>query len=738
MTTPHKGPSSHNWPDGIKSILHIILDVIDVVWAVAGEGRLWYHRIIMSPKDPKVRGNLKTERAPARSWGVYSRPAVTVMFVLSIGTILAYRDLAGCDFVNFDDPKYVTANEQVKKGLSLEGLKWAMTDVAVDYWHPLTWASHMLDVSLFGMNAGGHHFVNLVFHALNMLLLFGLLNYATGRLWASVLVAGLFALHPLHVESVAWIAERKDVLSTFFLMATMWMYVYYSRRPGWLRYTGIVLLFTLGLMSKPMLVTLPVVLVLLDYWPLERLTIEGWKVKVKDGSLRGLLLEKVPLAAMAVGTAALTIIGQRHVSAMATMEDLSIGDRFSNALVSYWRYIGAMFWPEGLAALYLWRGSPPWWQGAMALAGLAAVTGVVWLARSRKYVVTGWLWYLVTLVPVIGLVQVGPQTHADRYTYVPLTGLFVIIAWAAAEALERRRELRAPAAIAGVFVLAVAGFLTWKTVSYWKDTETLARRAVSVTNKNYMMLELLGRTQIQHGEFDAAYANLMESLRVGTRNSAPDSWVAVAKLLYERGQFVEAANYGTAALEARPEMKDAWLITGMALCDMGKFDESEKHLRKAIELGGWQAKTYAALGRLMGETNRVDEGISLYRKSLELERRDESVQFNLGVLCAIKKEYTAAAEAYRASFALKPGYEALNGLGDCMVALGRLDDAELAYRRSIKFKNDEAVTHYNLALVLASSGRTAEAIEEARTTMKLSPDNADAAGLYRKLTGERQ
>jgi tetratricopeptide (TPR) repeat protein len=677
-----------------------------------------------------ARGNKSAQASDAQLWQM----TAAIVLLLTLATLLAYRGLATNEFVDFDDPKYVTANGHIRAGLTAEGLKWALTDVGVDYWHPLTWASHMLDVSLFGMWAGGHHLVSLGFHIVNALLLLGFLRYTTKRLWTSVFVAGLFALHPLHVESVAWVAERKDVLSTFFLLAAMWMYAYYAKRPGWARYAGVAVLFALGLMSKPMLVTLPVILLLLDYWPLERFNLDGWKMKVERVSVWQLLLEKVLLAGMAIFAAVLTVVGQYKVEAMATLEGVSIMGRLWNAFVSYWRYIGAMVWPEGLAALYPYYDSPPWWQGAVALLLLIGTSVAVYLARSRKYITVGWLWYLIMLVPVIGLVQVGPQSHADRYTYVSLTGLFVIIAWLGGEAAVRDRTSRVTMAIAAGVVLVALGTMTWRTTGYWKDTMSLAHRAISVTKRNHLMLGLLGQCQMQRGEYDKAYASLMESLRQGTRSSASFSWMLIARLFYEKGQLAEAANYGTAALEQKPQLLSAWLVTGMALCDMGRFEEAEKHLRKAIELDEYAAQPYAALARLMGESGRLDDGIALYRKSLEMDNTDAEVYFNLGVLCAKKGDFPAAAEAYGRSIATKTSWDAWNGLGDCLVGMGELKRAEQAYRQSIKIKPDEAVSHYNLAVILASSGRRSEAAEEAGRALKLAPENADAGELYRKLT----
>jgi tetratricopeptide (TPR) repeat protein len=657
------------------------------------------------------------------------RAPLAIALVLVAVAGLAYQGLDKNDFVGFDDPKYVTANEHVKQGLSADGMRWALTDLATDYWHPVTWMSHMLDVSLFDMWAGGHHLVSQFFHILNSLLLFGFLRYATKRLWPSAFVAALFALHPLHVESVAWVAERKDVLSTFFWFAAMWAYVAWCRKPGYGRYAWVMVLLAFGLMSKPMLVTFPLVLLLLDYWPLERLTIQGGRVKE-------LLIEKIPFAAMCAVAAALTLIGQQKVSAMATLENISIVLRIKNAAVSYWRYVGQMVWPDSLAVLYPYS-TVPLFLAVIAIVLLAAATVAACAMKSRRYVLMGWLWYLVTLLPVIGLLQVGPQSHADRYTYVSLTGLFIIIAWLVDDAVGRKASLRTPVAVAAAVALAVLGFLTWKNVGYWRDTTSLAQRAVSVTSRNYVMLRLLGETQMAQGDYEAAQASLLECLRVSPRDDAPSTMVALGRLMYDSGDFRQAAGYGNAALAAQPNLAGAWLVTGMALGESGQYDEAERHIRKAIELSPDLAMAYGALGKILGETDRVDEAIAMYERAVEINPGLADVHFNLGVLHRNRGQFDEAAAAYGRSIEAGPTFEAWNGLGDCMVAMGQPEQARKAYLESVKLNPEEAVTRYNLSLVLMGMGSRAEAIQEARKALSLAPENPDARELLRRLTEEQ-
>ena len=373
------------------------------------------------------------------------RPYVTLGMaaVLALATAGVYSRTLGNDFVNYDDNQYVTNNRSIKDGLSWDVVEWAFGDsYYASNWHPLTWLSHALDVELFDMQPRGHHAVSVGLHVLNTLLLLWLLLYTTGRVWASWFVAALFALHLLHVESVAWVSERKDVLSTFFWLWTMLAYVYYAKQPGVWRYLCILPALALGLMSKPMLVTVPAVLLLVDYWPLERFRIEWKKRELKYSGVGfwQILLEKVPLLLMVAGSAAITVMAQRK--AMPAWETMNLPTRITNAIVSYGRYLWETVWPAGLAAFYPHRHEPLYPEAAAVLVFLVAVTGVVIYAAGRhKYLVFGWFWYLMTLIPVIGLVQVGDQSHADRYTYVPLIGVFVVVVWAIAGAIERRKEL---------------------------------------------------------------------------------------------------------------------------------------------------------------------------------------------------------------------------------------------------------------------------------------------------------
>ena len=408
----------------------------------------------MRPKRQRRDAPAKKAASPAAR--PVERPASTTAFIyvgLAAINIIAFASVRRFEFVDYDDIDYISSNPNVASGLTWDGVRWALTTGYSANWHPLTWMSHMLDVQVFGMNPGAHHVVNLVLHVLSTVLLFGILQRMTGETGKSAFVAALFAVHPLHVESVAWAAERKDVLSTVFFMLTLWAYLYYVRQPSWRRYVGVAACLALGLMAKPMLVTLPILLLLLDVWPLKR------PLNVK------LVTEKLPLLALSVASSVITVLVQRQGGAVMRLDQVPLSLRLANAPIAYVHYIGKMFWPAGLVAMYPLPREIPAFEVAGALAILLAVSVIVARAgRRRPYFVVGWLWFIIALLPVIGIVQVGAQSSADRYTYMPLIGLFLMIAWGVSEAVGEasrrtlalrlgRRRIKKPTANLSCFIL---------------------------------------------------------------------------------------------------------------------------------------------------------------------------------------------------------------------------------------------------------------------------------------------
>ncbi|MDI6828453.1 MAG: glycosyltransferase family 39 protein, partial [Armatimonadota bacterium] len=449
-----------------------------------------------------------------------------VPLLLLVATAGSFSLILGNGFINFDDGEYVTENAHVRAGLTWEGLKWAFTTGHAANWHPLTWVSHMLDVEVYGLKPWGHHFTSLLLHIASALLLYGILRRLTGFQWRSALVAGLFALHPLHVESVAWVAERKDVLSAFFWMLTIWAYSYYVESPKIRTYIPVLAFFMLGLISKPMVVTLPFVLLLLDFWPLCRTTFSRNSLCIIPPKKVGyLVLEKIPLFILSAVSCAITYLVQQRGEAVRTLQTVPIADRISNAIFSYVAYIGKMFWPRNLAIFYPYpvEGLPIWevvWLGLV----LICITFVAaYLAWSKPYLIMGWLWYLGTLVPVIGIIQVGSQAMADRYTYIPLIGIFIIIAWGLPDiigfTLKSKRKGEAIHSFGilpfgAIVSLVVFAICTWIQVGYWRDSVSLFEHTLAATKDNVVAHTSLADALREKGKLQLAAAHYSRALEI--------------------------------------------------------------------------------------------------------------------------------------------------------------------------------------------------------------------------------
>lgn len=516
----------------------------------------------------------------------FKRTKLLIVFLLMGLTLFAYEPVRKYEFVDYDDDRYITANPRIQQGLSWNNMAWAFQSTEVANWHPLTWLSHMADCELYGLNPSGHHLTNLLFHLVNVLLLFLVLQEMTGAVWRSALVAALFALHPLNVESVAWIAERKNVLSTLFWLLTMWAYAFYARQPGWKRYLLVAVLFVLGLMSKPMLVTLPCVLLLLDYWPLGRFVRRTGEdrfdhqspdetdqlprqVDLRSRDLRHtlfrLVLEKAPLLLLAAASSAITIKAQQIDGAL-NAKMVPLGARLANAVVSYTSYIYKMIYPVRLAVLYPHPGeSLSASQLIMAALVLASITVlVVWGNKKFPYLTVGWLWYLGTLVPVIGLVQVGSQAMADRYAYVPLIGLFIIIAWGIAD-LTRFLPLRnyGLAIFCGAILITLT-VATRRQLSYWQNSLTLFARALDVTDNNDIAHNNLGAILVRKGRLDEGLEHLYTAVRLNPAYGT--AYINIAVTLYQQAsalaqgdesRWYEAVDLYRRALELKPDFVEA-------------------------------------------------------------------------------------------------------------------------------------------------------------------------------------
>ena len=556
-------------------------------------------------------GNISQEPAPTRT-------LVAIYLALTILTWIVFGQTLGHPFVQYDDQEYVYENPDITAGFTIHGLLRAFSSPQIRNWHPLTTISHMLDCQLFGLNPTGHHFTSVLFHTVAALLLFTVLRAMTGALWRSAIVAAVFAIHPLRAESVAWVAERKDVLSAVFFMLTLGAYVHYARQPSIRRYLLIVLFFALGLMAKPMLVTLPLLLFLLDYWPLARNQKAGlgWRKSIA---------EKIPLFFLSLVAAVATLIAQR--TTVNYSEELPLAWRIGNAVLSYVAYIGQMIWPARLAVFYPHvadRLSP--WQVALAVVLLGGITALVFLwRRQRPYLLVGWLWYLVALFPVIGFIQVGLQGRADRYSYLPQIGLYIALTWALADSALRSNRRRAILAGAAAVVI---GALAWRAriqTSYWSSTESLWNHALEVTTDNDVAHYNVAALLLKRGQVDEAISHYEKALNIRAENHETHYHLSVALLhdslgnaLIQKGRLDEALIHYRRAVELRDDFADAHSNLASLLARKGETAEAIAHYEKALAIPPEDAPSHIRLARLLLQLGRNNEAIAHYRRALQL------------------------------------------------------------------------------------------------------------------------
>ena len=585
-----------------------------------------------------------------------------VCLLLAVITLALYNPVNRHPFVNYDDDRYVVNNPHVRQGLTAETVGWALTSTEQANWHPLTWMSHAIDCSLYGLNPVGHHFTSVLLHGMNVILLFLLLKWATGRLGPSLFVAALFALHPMNVESVAWVAERKNVLCTMFFFLALWAYGWYSRKPGWQRYLAVAALFAAGLASKPMVITFPFVLLLLDYWPLARVRGAGIEAGVQSKveadktrptfSWSQLAIEKLPLLTMSAASAVITMRAQQAGGAVRTTAEVSFGARIATAIYAYAMYLWKMVWPARLAPLYPHPGdSLAAWQVLVAALVLLAITAFAWRFRARRYLLVGWLWFLGTLVPVIGLVQVGEAAMADRYAYIPLIGIFVMIAFGVADWAEEKRLGLWPAFAAAVVLVALA-FVTHRQIGYWQSNYELWSHTLAVTENNFVAENNLGGALILEGREEDAHPHFEAAARINPHDpmsrsnlgiylqnhhqmrEAVAEYEAAVELTSDPGLLAQTyANLGAAhralgedeqarlsfeqSLRLNPNQPNAWLGLGLLAQKQGKLDEAISDLSRSVELQP-SARGYFELGRTLAQAGHAPEALDAYQQALKI------------------------------------------------------------------------------------------------------------------------
>ncbi len=672
--------------------------------------------------EEPIFGKFNTERL--------GQPAFICLW-LALVTLLVYVPVFHAQFIGYDDPGYVTANPQVLSGATLANLRWAFVTSHTGNWHPVTWISLMLNSQYLGSSAGAFHAVNLLLHVANTLLLFLWFYGATGAKWRGALVAALFALHPLHVESVAWISERKDVLSTLFWMLTLLVYTDYAKTGRISHYFFALLLFGIGLMAKPMLVSLPFVLLLLDYWPLGRFA---------AGRTFCLLIEKLPFLAFSIASSAVTLFAQQRGHAMISLDMAPIFVRAQNATIACIAYIGKLFWPIGLAVIYPYDRHPSVLHALLALAALVIVSAAaILIRRHNPYVFTGWFWFLITLAPVIGIVQVGSQSMADRYTYIPFVGLFIILAWGGWDALNRLRIPPFAQALGASIALVLCAGLTRAQLRYWHDGIALFQHALNVTVANGVAESNLGYAFSQQGEHDKAIAHykaVLKWLSPAKQNqllpkSYPEAtaniWNNLGGSLAAIGKLEEAINAFQNALNLDPSMGDAHKNLAFALARNGRLRESLIHFRDAARLEPENASIHNIYAVMLGAAGRTDEAMQEFQIALRLAPGSAATHVNLANLLAKQHARDEAMAHYSEALRLNPAFvEAHYYIASLLLEEGRAEDAAAHDIAALQTNADYVPAMVSLSWIYATgtgkaaSEHSAEAVRLAERACQIS------------------
>jgi tetratricopeptide (TPR) repeat protein len=729
-----------------------------------------------------------------------------IYLLLTVAAIMAFRQVSLCDFINYDDPLYVTDNIHVKSGITLGSIRWAFTTGYSANWHPVTWMSHMLDVQLFGLKPRWHHLTNLLFHIANTLLLFFVFHRMTKAPWKSAFVAALFALHPLHVESVAWVSERKDVLSTFFWMLTMGAYIHYvehrtedgrqSTEDGekWtgilrfpssvFRYSAVLIFFVLGLMAKPMLVTLPFVLLLLDYWPLQRFepkksaqqfrtelnkSLAANKRKGKSSRkhttsrsveleekpadrkyqwalIRPLLREKIPLFALAALSSIVTFIAQQKGGAVKSIEAFPPGVRIANAFVSYIVYIGKTIWPINLAVYYPHRGLWPLWQALGAVLLLIAVTiSVIRTAKRFPYLTMGWLWFTGTLVPVIGIVQVGNQAMADRYTYIPLIGLFVMAAWGIPELLKKWQPTYPPrkeALFASSALVLVSLFIvTWTQVGYWRNSIALFDYTLKVTSPNDLIQRTRGSVYYKLGNYTQAISDFDRAIEINPKYA--EAYYNRGLTYGKLGNLSQAISDYDRAIKIDPEYAEAYNNRGIAYGELGNLSQAISDYDRAIEINPKYAEAYNNRGAVYGTLSNNRQAISDYDRAIEIDPEFALAYINRGAAYRELGNQTQAISDFDRAIEINPEYaKAYYNRGVVYDILGNNRQAIPNFDRAIEINPEYADAYNNRGVAYGKLGNPRQAISDFDRAIEINPEYAKAyynrGVVYGILRNQRQ
>jgi protein O-mannosyl-transferase len=692
--------------------------------------------------------------------GVCGR-TILMCALLSVLTVGVYWPVILHNFTKFDDAAYVTNNLHVQRGLSWDGLTWAFGRLHGEqtYWHPLTWVSHMADCQVFGLKPAGHHFINLLFHTLNTVLVFLVFRRMTGSFWRCAVLAGLFALHPLQVDTVAWVAERKNLLSALFWLLTIWAYIRYVEKavvsnqclvtrsqasgvPGTdhgprtthygsritdhrsLFYLLSLCFFALGLMCKPVLVTLPFVLLLLDYWPLRRLGLNTQRSRLK--TLLPLVREKVPFLVLAAVSSVVTLMSHHRIALLVSASSLPFEVRLENALVSYVRYLGKTIWPSNLAVFYPYSGPWPMWIAvACGLLLLAASGLAIHAARNRPYLLVGWFWFLGVLVPFIGLIQAGAQAMADRFAYVPLIGLFLTLVWGAHELAARWRCRAVALSAVALGAALVSAALTRRQIGYWKDDESLFRHALAVTSDNDLAHFNLGVTLADRGNFDEAIRHYEKAIRLNPARAEAHNSLAYA--LIRKHRFAEAVREYEAALRSNPVDAQVHNDLGVTLGRLGRVKEEIQHYSEALRLNASLPEVHYNLGLALAGRGRYPEAATQFREVLHLNPNHPNARQKLDLALISRDKFEKAVAPYRQVLLSTPGDARAHGsLGRVLLDAGQLDEALEQCAEAARLDPKNAEIQYHFGVALARTGDAEKAARQFELALELDPELAAA------------
>ncbi len=683
--------------------------------------------------------NLQHHRVRMRFFFLHLNKVNLFIFLsLIFLTMTAYWEVRRNDFINLDDNLYVTENSHVQKGITLKGIFWAFTSTENGQWHPITWLSHMIDYQFFGLDARGHHMTNLLLHIINTLLLFILLYRMTAAAWQSGFVAALFALHPLHVESVAWISERKDVLCAFFWILALMTYFRYVKNQTKRWRLLLLLCFIFAVMAKSMAVTLPFVLLLLDYWPLSRMELKetdhipilfaspSLTLMNRNISIVKLLSEKLPLFSVSAVISLFTIFTNYRVGSLTSVDKLSWMVRFQNAAVSYVGYISKMFWPSPLAVLYPHQIKLPFWHVAWAASIFLIITVLVLLVKKKRpYLVVGWMWYVVTLLPVIGLVQAGIQRMADRFAYIPMIGLLIIVVYGCADIVNKWHLSKAVLSGACGLVLLILMLCTKSQVILWRNSITLFEHTLSVTANNYLIYNNLGVTLARQGKDQKAFLQYQKALEINPRYA--DAHYNLGKLLARQSKDEEAMVQFMESLRIKPEKKEAHNDLGVILNKHGRIQEAVFHFAQAIRIDPNYREAHFNMGAILFQHGKYGEAVPYFNEALRINPSNAGVHNSLAATLAATGKIDEAIIHYHQALQIDNDYaDAHYDLGSLLNRLERRKEAIVQYDEVLRLQPSDAHAHYELAVILNREGKRQDAIVHLSEALRIIPNYEEA------------